>query len=404
MRVKIYKGKASGKVYAPPSKSMAHRLLISAGLSEGKSVIRGLSESEDILATIDCLRSLGAECDLKDGVATVQGVDIKNTDINGELHCRESGSTMRFFIPIALATGKMVNLSGADRLLSRPLEVYKNLCEESGMLFSQDESKVTVRGPLKSGNYKVKGNISSQFISGLLFVLPLLDKDSIISIIPPVESRSYIDLTISALKEFGVAVEWKDEFTLFICGNQKYNSLDTFVEGDYSNAAFLSAFNYIGGEVSVEGLRPDSIQGDRVYGRMFDSIAKGTPAIHISDCPDLGPILFALSSAKFGGIFTGTERLKIKESDRVAVMAEELRKFGAVVEDKEDSVVVFPKDFRAPNEALYGHNDHRVVMSLSVLLTLTGGEISGAEAVNKSFPEFFDKLEDLGIKVEKYDD
>jgi 3-phosphoshikimate 1-carboxyvinyltransferase len=404
MRVRIHKGQAVGKVDAPPSKSMAHRLLISAGLSEGVSIINGISESEDILATIDCLKSLGAECELKNGIAKIKGVDIKNADIKSILNCRESGSTMRFFIPIALATGKNAVLNGSKRLLSRPLDIYKEICEESGLYFSQNETSVSLKGPLKAGNYKIKGNISSQFISGLLFVLPLLKKDSTITILPPIESRSYIDLTISALNNFGISVVWKDENTLYIRGGQNYTSKDMVVEGDYSNAAFLSAFNYIGGNVEVAGLNPESIQGDRVYNRMFESISKGTPALHISDCPDLGPILFSLSSAKFGGIFTGTERLKIKESDRVLVMAEELRKFGVIAEGKDDSVVIFPKEFKAPNEILNGHNDHRVVMSLAVLLTLTGGEISGADAVKKSFPDFFDKLEALGIKVDRYED
>ena len=234
-------------------------------------------------------------------------------------------------------------------------------------------------------------------------MLPLLDSDSTITLIPPVESLSYINLTIQALKVFGVEVKWQDEKTLYIKGNQQYTAVDTFVEGDYSNAAFFEALNTLGGNVEVEGLLEHSLQGDRVYKKYFPALLKGTPTINISDCPDLGPVLFAVAGAKHGGVFTGTRRLRLKECDRAQAMAEELKKFGIAVTVREDSVVVYPHDFHAPEEVLSGHNDHRIVMALSVLSTLTGGEIEGSEAVRKSMPDFFEKLASTGVEVKSYD-
>ena len=188
-------------------------------------------------------------------------------------------------------------------------------------------------------------------------------------------------------------------YTLFVKGNQRYIPTDAIVEGDYSGAAFLDALTVLGGEVETLGLAPDSLQGDRVYHRFFPMLLRGTPTIHLGDCPDLGPILFAVAAANNGAVFTGTERLRIKESDRISAMAEELARFGVTVTENDGSVVVYPSDFHAPEMPLAGHNDHRIVMALSVLLTLTGGKIMGAEAVAKSFPDFFEKLLSLGVSL-----
>lgn len=400
MNVLIKKSIASGEVSAPPSKSMAHRMLIGAGLAKGTSVIRGISGSEDMKATIDCLCALGAKCEISGDVATVSGADLKNLPENPHLRCRESGSTLRFFIPLCLMSGDTeVKLSGSEYLFSRPLNVYEEICKKQGIEYTPEVAGLKLKGALKSDNFRIKGNISSQFISGLLFALPLLSEDSTITLIPPVESLSYINLTIEALKVFGVEIKWQDEKTLYIKGNQSYKAVEATVEGDYSNAAFFEALNYIGSEVKVKGLCEDSLQGDRVYKKYFPALLKGTPTINISDCPDLGPVLFALAGALHGGVFTGTRRLRLKECDRAEVMAQELEKFGVAVTVREDSVVVYPHDFHAPQEVLEGHNDHRIVMALSVLCTLTGGEIKGAEAVRKSMPDFFEKIESLGVEV-----
>ena len=398
MKITVEKGRAEGTIKAPPSKSMAHRMLICAALANGTSVINGISECDDVLATLDCLKALGVPFTREGDRVTVTGIDMKRVLPTSPLYCRESGSTLRFFVPICMLSGKNTMLMASGSLMRRPMSVYEHLAKEKGYVYAQDEQSVIVKGPLHAGEYRVAGDISSQFISGLLFALPLLEKDSIINITPPVESRSYINLTISALAEFGVNIVWKDEHTLFVKGGQTYRAIETSVEGDYSNAAFLSALSVLGGDVEIEGLKKDSIQGDSVYTRFFEMLCKGTPTVHIGDCPDLGPILFAVAAAKYGGVFTGTSRLRIKESDRGAAMAKELKKFGTAVTVHDDTVVVYPAEFHAPIDVLSGHGDHRIVMSLAVLCTLTGGEIDGAEAVAKSYPDFFEALDSLGIK------
>ena len=399
MRAVISKSAVKGTVLAPPSKSMAHRMLIGAGLSKGTSVIKGISGSEDVLATIDCLRALGAKCEHEGDTVKVTGTDIMNVTENAELKCRESGSTLRFFIPLCLLSGHKAILTGSEYLFSRPLSVYEDICRKQGIEYDLDDARLSLCGKLQSGDFRVKGNISSQFITGLLYALPLLESDSTITLVPPVESLSYINLTVQALRIFGVEVKWQDERTIYIKGNQQYKAVETTVEGDYSNAAFFEALNYLGGDVEVLGLDPESLQGDKVYERYFPSLLKGTPTINISDCPDLGPVLFAVAAAKHGAVFTGTRRLRLKECDRAEAMAQELSKFGVAVSVKEDSVVVYPHDFHASAEVVSGHNDHRIVMAMAVLMTLTGGEVEGAEAVRKSMPDFFEKLKSVGAEV-----
>ncbi len=404
MRAVITPSRAKGIVKAPPSKSMAHRLLICAMLSEGESIIRGISNCDDVSATIDCMRAFGATVIEQSQNVRVVGINANKASIRSSLACRESGSTLRFLIPIALLSQKCVNFRGSKSLMSRPMDVYTKLAEQRGFGFLCDGESITVKGPINAGEFSVVGNVSSQFISGLLFALPLLRKDSKIHITPPIESRPYIDMTIQALASFGVNVFWEDEHTLFIPGGQKYTPTDIEVEGDYSGAAFIEALSLFGCDVKLSGLYENSLQGDMAYRSFFPQLELGASTIHIGDCPDLGPILFAVAAAKNGGIFSGTKRLKIKESDRAAAMAEELTKFGTSVTVYEDKVVVYPADFHAPTEPLYGHNDHRIVMALSVLLTITGGEILGAEAIAKSYPEFFDHLRSLGIGVTEYYD
>ena len=403
MKLKICKGSPNGIISAPPSKSMAHRLLICAAMAKGESIIRGVSDCEDVSATIACLEALGVKITRYGNDVEVEGNDMRKATPSASLNCRESGSTLRFLIPIALLSDKNALFLGDEGLMRRPMDVFEKLAKEHGYIYNSDGHSIAVRGPLTSGNYEVVGNISSQFISGLVFALPILDADSRIKILPPIESRSYIDLTIEALSLFGVKIAWEDDNTLYIKGKQCYTPHDVTVEGDYSGAAFMEAFRIFGNDVSVNGLNPGSRQGDKVYKTHFDMIKKGVPTIHVGNCPDLGPILFAVASAKHGGVFTGTKRLKIKESDRASAMAEELSKFGVSVTVYEDKVVVYPINFRAPNVPLCGHNDHRIVMALSVLLTLTGGEIEGAEAVSKSYPTFFKDLMTLGIEIEGYE-
>lgn len=401
MKVRIEKGTARGTVSAPPSKSMAHRLLICAGLSDGECIVHGISDSEDMLATMDCLRTLGVQFEKEEDTVRVSGIDIRKAAALEKLNCRESGSTLRFFVPIALLTGKETVLAGSRRLMERPLSVYEELFSQRGITLQKTEREIRTRGSLRYGSFEMDGNVSSQFVTGLLLALPLLKGDSRIVLRPPVESRSYIDMTLSALRMFGVEAGWQEENVLYIKGNQRYHAEEVFVEGDYSNAAFFELLNLLGGQVKIENLREDSLQGDRVYEELLEALKRPDAELDLSDCPDLGPVLFAAAAAGCGGKFTGTRRLKIKESNRGEAMAEELRKFGVTTEVLENEVIVGRQGLREPKEVLNGHNDHRIVMSEAVLLTQTGGVIDGAEAVSKSFPDFFEKLASLGIEVER---
>lgn len=404
MKVKIEKGKAQGTVIAPPSKSMAHRLLILAGLSGSKCIVHGIADSQDMLATMDCLRALGAELEQTGDTVTVCGIDVTKANPCDTLKCRESGSTLRFFIPIALMTGQQVEFCGSERLMERPLGIYEEICKDFGFAFEREKGGLRVCGMLKPGTFEMDGNVSSQFITGLLMVLPLLPGDSLIKLRPPVESRSYINMTMEALRMFGASAEWKTDDTILVKGNQSYRAEEVFTEGDYSNAAFFEALNHLGSKVKIENLKENSLQGDRVYRELFVRLDGPGAEMDISDCPDLAPVLFAVAAAKYGGKFKGTDRLKIKESSRGEVMAEVLDKFGVKVIQGDNEITVMPGGLRNSGVCAEGHNDHRIVMSEAVLMTLTGGIIEGAEAVSKSFPDFFDKLVSLGIEVKKIED
>lgn len=399
MVANIIPSKAVGTVVAPPSKSMAHRYLICAALSNGRSVISNIEFSEDIRATIDCIKAMGVSVETTDNTVVVNGgKNIKELSAT-TFPCRESGSTLRFFIPISMLSKNEMTFLGSKTLLSRPLSIYESIVGYQGLYMTKTEDYVKVRGPLKSDTFILKGNISSQFISGLLFTLPLLSGDSVIELIPPVDSRSYIELTLQALKKFGVDVSWQSETTLYIKGGQHYTATDVQTEGDYSNAAFLEAFNYLGGNVLVSGLDPASLQGDRVYKEHFETLSRENATIDISDCPDLGPVLFTIAAIHNGATFTGTRRLKIKESDRGQVMCDELKKFGVKTLMQEDSITIFKGEIVKPTEIVKGHNDHRIVMSMSLLLSLVGGTVDEAMAVKKSFPSFFKVIKDLGVEV-----
>lgn len=398
MIVKIAKSTACGRVVAPPSKSMAHRYLICGALSGG-SLITGVDFSEDIKATLSCLEALGAKIRISGSTVEIGELDINKKPPSTELFCNESGSTLRFLIPLCLLFGEKMTVSGTERLMQRSLAVYEDMCRSQSLLFLQGNTSVTLKGRLSPGKYSVRGDISSQFISGLMFALPLLKTDSMIDITGVLESGSYLSLTAKALADFGVRVTKMDENTLYIKGGQSYKKRELKVEGDYSNAAFFDALNTVGGNVTVAGLSNNSVQGDAVYRKLFAKIIRGCPVIDISDCPDLGPVLMAAAAANKGAYFTGTRRLRIKESDRGAAMAEELAKFGCKVEVGDNTIKVNEAQLKTPVLPLSGHNDHRIVMALSILCTLTGGEIYGAEAVAKSFPDFFVRLASLGVNL-----
>lgn len=394
MTVTIYAGKAAGDVAAPPSKSYAHRMLLCGALAEGESQIHGISQSMDILTTMDCVRALGGACRLEGDTAYVTGTGGV-TQASAVYPCRESGSTLRFCIPSALLSGGEATFTGTRRLMERGVEIYEDVLTKKGIYVIKNETQITFCGKLTSGDYALRGDVSSQYASGLLLALPLLPDSSTLRVLPPVESRPYLDITLDCMARFGVHAEEREENLFSVSGGQRYDSGSVWVEGDWSNAAFLLA---LGDAVTVTGLRQESRQGDRVCVDMLRRLRTGRPVLDISFCPDLGPILFAVAAQNHGGVFTGTHRLRRKESDRIAAMTCELAKFGARLQAEENRVTVLPSQLHTPIEPLDGHADHRVVMALAVLCASWGGAIRGAEAVQKSYPEFFSDLRKLGLQ------
>ncbi len=396
MTVRFSPSFARGEVWAPPSKSMAHRGLIAAAMADGESFLSPIAPSQDMLATMDALNALGARFSReKDGIL-VRGIPFpENT--GKALCCRESGSTLRFLLPLCLLTGEKMTFLGAPRLMERPLFVYEDLCRSRGFLYEKREESLTVQGKLTPGRYCVPGDVSSQFITGLLFALSLLPQDSCLVVTGKMESESYVSMTLFAMEEFGVKIHRRGQ-EFYIPGGQRYTPRQWRVEGDFSNAAFLDGFNLLGGDVKVLGLRDTSLQGDRVYREHFAAIRSGCPTIDLRDCPDLAPVLFALASYFYGARFTGTARLRLKESDRALAMKEELAKCGVEITVMENEVLVPGGALRAPTEPIFSHNDHRIAMAMALLLSRLGGEICGAGAVSKSYPEFFETIWKLGIE------
>ncbi len=399
--IKIEKSIPRGEVVCPPSKSVAHRLLIASSLANGVSFIDNVAKSEDILATIDCLKVLGADITLSEGGAKVNGIGNNPCAKERTLYPRESGSTLRFLLPLCL-DGVRTSFVCKGRLMQRPMQIYENICKERGIFYEAKGDTLTVCGRLKSGVYALPANISSQFITGLLFALPRLEGKSRIVFTTPLESGSYLDLTFGTLDKFKIKYNFdRENGVIDIPGKQSYTATDTVVEADHSNAAFFGALDALYGTLTLKGLNDNSAQGDRVWRECFEKIKKGNAKISIKDCPDLGPILMTLSAEYGGAVLTDTKRLKIKESDRGVAMMEELSKFGAKIKVEENKIIIEKSDLHSPNVKLNSHNDHRIAMSLAVLCTLYGGEIEGAEAVNKSLPDFFDILSGLGVKQER---
>ena len=408
----------SGVLAAPPSKSMAHRAVLCAALADGESRLTGLAHSQDIDATLAAAAALGAQVEAGESWARIAGAAPLQAPA-APVDCCESGSTLRFLIPLAALTGRPVAFTGRGRLMQRPQSVYQELFASQGLRFEQERDTLTVAGPLRPGCFSLAGDVSSQFISGLLFALPLLDGDSRLCLKPPVESRSYIEMTRAAQSRFGVASAWLDEYTLAVPGGQAYRPRDMAIEGDWSQAAFPAALGVLAGDVTVTGLEPGTLQGDAVIldilrrcggraeavpgGVRFQKSALHGTKIDLADCPDLGPILMALGLLCEGEtVIANAGRLRLKESDRIAAMEQELRKLGGQIESDGGTVTVRRSALHAPAGPLWGHNDHRVVMSLTVLTAAAGlpVQIDGAEAVAKSWPGFFAAVRQLGVEVQ----
>ena len=410
----------AGRIAAPPSKSMAHRAVLCAALAKGTSHLHHLAFSKDISATLGAAGRLCARVTTGENDAVVEGLG-RSLPVDAPVDCCESGSTLRFLIPLASLTGQEVTFTGRGRLMERPQSVYKTLYQQQGLRFEQGADRLTVEGALTPGEYELAGNVSSQFISGLLFALPLLDGDSTLHLIPPVESRSYIDMTRAVQAAFGVTSRWLDGNTLALPGRQHYRPCDYDVEGDYSQAAFPAVLGAVCGGVTVTGLRPDTLQGDAVildilrrcgaqFTRDGDTVTFAKAPLHgvdidLADCPDLGPVLMVLGLLCEGTtVIRNAERLRLKESDRIAAMEAELRACGGVLESEGGTITVHgcAEHLHAPEGILHGHNDHRVVMSLAVLSAAAGLPLTvdDAEAIQKSWPNFFAAIRPLGVEVE----
>ena len=397
MNISITPSVAKGEINAPASKSVAHRLLICAALAEGTSIIENIGTNDDVLATVSCLENLGAKIEINQGVAKVTGVSLSQKVNRKSFDCNESGSTLRFMIPVGMLFADECEFTGRGRLMERPQDVYKDLFQEVGCYLSLKDKVLYTGGELKSGVFKLPGDVSSQFFTGLMFALPLLDGDSEIILTNKLESAPYVDITIGVLKKFGVIIEKTDK-GFFIKGKQRYKSRNLVTEGDWSNSAFLDAFNLADGNVVVKGINPESYQGDKIYREFYKKLSDDTPELDISQCPDLGPVLIVSAVLKNGAKLKGTNRLKIKESDRGMAMAKELEKFGVTIEIGDDYIIIPESVPRAPSEEIDCHNDHRIAMSFAVLCSVTGGVLKDAQCVNKSYPDFFMDIKNLGIQ------
>ena len=410
--MEIAPAKLQGKVKIPPSKSVAHRMIICASLADGKSVISNISFSDDIKATVECMRALGATIEEKNGSLEITGC-VATIDGKLKFDCNESGSTLRFMLPIALARNLGDNIFvGRGKLGTRPLDIYENICKEQDIFYINDSANnadnfldLKVKGKLRSGIYKVKGNVSSQFITGLMFALPLLEGESEIVVEDELQSRSYLDLTLSALDKFGITIVNENYQRFVIKGNQKYQAGNHTVEGDWSQAAFYEVANYLGNDVEMLGLDYGSEQGDRAIVDFIKSLKEAddeqTLVFDGSNCPDIIPELaLACCLRKGRSEIVNISRLRIKECDRLSATVNELKKLGADIQEKADAMTINGvSELRGGEVETY--NDHRMAMTLSIAATRTDGKIcfSNYRCVSKSYPDFFEDYNALGGKA-----
>ncbi len=417
-----------GRILAQPSKSMAHRALICAALANGESHIDNIVLSDDITATLGAIRLLGAEALIENSThfSGRKRITIRakgRIDLRGnQIDCLESGSTARFIMPITRLSSKQVTLTGRGRLVERPFDLYRTLFTQKGVSYSDCEGKmpITLSGKLVPGEYVLPGDVSSQFISGLLFTLPLLDGPSEIRATNKLESLPYIEMTLHTLKEFGIHIHYDLEQQCFdIPGGQTYHAQSNYcVEGDWSQAAFFCVMGALSESLTLEGLRSDSIQGDKVILGILEemgakpfiesgcitlrkSVLKGVE-IDASQCPDLVPVLSVAASLAQGVThIKNAARLRIKESDRLATTCHELSALGAQITEQPDGLIIKGVPYLKGGTA-DGSGDHRIVMALAVASTVCEGpvRIVGSDAVNKSYPEFWQDFIALGGRVE----
>ena len=384
MNLTITPVKLSGTVTPPPSKSQAHRLLICAALAGEGSTIHNLADSQDIRATRRCLAEL-----------------TTNRRTLPELDCGESGSTLRFLIPIALALRGGGVFTGQGRLMERPQKPYFDLFDEKGIRYERKDNVLTVEGRLTPGEYRLPGNVSSQFFTGLLLALPLLDGPSAIIPTTPLESEGYIGMTLDAMREFGVDIASTRSLPphYLISGGQKYRGAEVTVEGDWSQAAFWYAANCLGCTVDVRGVSQYSTQGDRVVESCCLELSQpGDTEIDMSGCPDLAPPVAAAAAVRQGTTrLVNAGRLRIKESDRLAAITAALNALRARVTEHPDSLTIYGRD-RLAGGTVDCCNDHRIAMMAAIAATRCREPVTllGAECVAKSYPDFWEHYRMLG--------
>lgn len=411
MNITITPSTLTGTVTPPPSKSQAHRVLIAAALAEGDSLIRNIARSRDIDATRRCLEELGASFE-----DTAEGLVVHGMGANTmspmrrmaypHLDCGESGSTLRFLIPVALAVRGGGIFTGQGRLMERPLGPYEELFKEKGIFWEQKDGVLTVRGLLEPGEYRLLGNVSSQFFSGLLFALPLIGGPSAIIPTTMLESESYITMTCQAMDDFGVltaaTMSLPPQYHTF--GNQTYRANHVTVEADWSQAAFWYAAKSLGNGVETGGLNAASIQGDRAIVDWFVRLSQpGDVDIDVSQCPDLVPALAVMAAVRQGTArIVNAARLRLKESDRLASTAAMLNALGGRAEELPDGLVISGVS-SLRGGTVDACNDHRIAMAAAIAATRCNEPVTvlGAECVSKSYPDFWEDYEGLGGKLDR---
>ena len=416
MKVKISPGFAQGKITIPPSKSLLHRAIISASLADGTSKISNVIFSEDIKATINAFTQLGV--DIKKYKNSLIITKNKPFTFTGKeiINCNESGSTLRFLIPI-LANNSGIKFTGKTSLMNRPLSIYETIYKDNNNIFNLEKGILYLENEIKAGHYKIPGNISSQFISGLLFALPFKKQDSVIEVTEKFESKNYVRMTIDTLNKFGIKIDNKDNH-FYIKGNQKYKPCNIVIESDYSQLAFFAVAGIINGDIVINNissysLQPDSkivniikeMNGKIIYKNnsyhVYKSKTNGID-IDLSQHPDIGPILSILAGLSQGKTnLLNAERLKIKETNRLKASYEVLKKLGVDVEIGKDSLSIVGQE-KFNGNIFKSYNDHRMVMSIAIAALKNKQTIliNNAEAINKSYPSFFKDLQSLGIKIE----
>lgn len=400
----------NGKIIIPPSKSLSHRAIICASLCmEGESKISNIIFSDDIKATIEGMKILGSDIEGSNDFILIKRNNIFSNNI---IDCNESGSTLRFLIPLSLVLTNDCTFTGRGRLINRPLDVYYKIFNKFNIESQTSNGKLPlrIRGVMPYGTYKIPGNVSSQFITGLFFALPLLKGDSEVQITSAIESRNYIDLTLDIMKKYNIHIDKIDEHNYFIKGNQKYKTFDYSVEGDFSQAAFFLAANSLGSNIECLGLNYNSLQGDKEILNIIEkySLPQNEITIDVSQIPDLVPVISVIASLKencITNIINGV-RLRLKESDRLKAVASEMNKLGASIQETKDGLIIKGKKSLNGGITINSWNDHRIAMALAIAATKCEAPIvlEGYQSVKKSYPGFWDDYQSLGGDVNEFND